>query len=581
MKKNNEHLRPDRIVSYFRMETVPLLATAVTGPIYNFGLLAGPWFEGKLAGCLMNILNGTETFHAMLVLAIGYVMTITVVQSARYIKRFYVRRFANNVNRSMKKVLYANLVNMSRAYIEKEGAGDVMTKAISDVDDCAEGMRKFTTEVFDTGIALIGYVGMLLYYDWRVALISLVFPPVSYFIAEKMKFAVQKAGSAYKKSAGRLSAATLDRVSNAVTYRVYGCEDQRTADYEKHLGDYEKTAVRSNIWVASLAPLYRSVCMVSVIPIIYLGARNVLGSGWSAWDIAAFTTFLSCFTKLSDKSSKAAKLFNSVHKAQVSWNRIKPLMKEPDEPAEISPAFPANVVIDDLSFSYTGDGDVFSGLSVSAAPGEIIGVTGPVACGKSTFGKVFLREYPYRGSVRIGGTELRDMTDALVRGTVGYLGHDPELQSDTVENNVRLGDSAPCDGYLRAVCIDREIAEMPDGIGTAVCSGGVRLSGGQAQRLGLARTLYHGRPVLVLDDPFSALDRTTETQVFDWLRDNEKDSVVFLISHRLYMFPKTNRIIWMSGGYTVVGTHSELMKTVPEYAELYNMQKDGNENEKK
>lgn len=581
MKKNNEHLRPDRIVSYFRMETVPLLATAVTGLIYNFGLLAGPWFEGKLAGCLMNILNGTETFHAMLVLAIGYVMTITVVQSARYIKRFYVRRFANNVNRSMKKVLYANLVNMSRAYIEKEGAGDVMTKAISDVDDCAEGMRKFTTEVFDTGIALIGYVGMLLYYDWRVALISLVFPPVSYFIAEKMKFAVQKAGSAYKKSAGRLSAATLDRVSNAVTYRVYGCEDQRTADYEKHLGDYEKTAVRSNILVASLAPLYRSVCMVSVIPIIYLGARNVLGSGWSAWDIAAFTTFLSCFTKLSDKSSKAAKLFNSVHKAQVSWNRIKPLMKEPDEPAEISPAFPANVVIDDLSFSYTGDGDVFSGLSVSAAPGEIIGVTGPVACGKSTFGKVFLREYPYRGSVRIGGTELRDMTDALVRGTVGYLGHDPELQSDTVENNVRLGDSAPCDGYLRAVCIDREIAEMPDGIGTAVCSGGVRLSGGQAQRLGLARTLYHGRPVLVLDDPFSALDRTTETQVFDWLRDNEKDSVVFLISHRLYMFPKTNRIIWMSGGYTVVGTHSELMKTVPEYAELYNMQKDGNENEKK
>lgn len=183
--------------------------------------------------------------------------------------------------------------------------------------------------------------------------------------------------------------------------------------------------------------------------------------------------------------------------------------------------------------------------------------------------------------MRIGGTELRDMTDALVRGTVGYLGHDPELQSDTVENNVRLGDSAPCDGYLRAVCIDREIAEMPDGIGTAVCSGGVRLSGGQAQRLGLARTLYHGRPVLVLDDPFSALDRTTETQVFDWLRDNEKDSVVFLISHRLYMFPKTNRIIWMSGGYTVVGTHSELMKTVPEYAELYNMQKDGNENEKK
>ena len=571
MKKNNEHLRPDRIVSYFRMETVPLLATAVTGLIYNFGLLAGPWFEGKLAGCLMNILNGTETFHAMLVLAIGYVMTITVVQSARYIKRFYVRRFANNVNRSMKKVLYANLVNMSRAYIEKEGAGDVMTKAISDVDDCAEGMRKFTTEVFDTGIALIGYVGMLLYYDWRVALISLVFPPVSYFIAEKMKFAVQKAGSAYKKSAGRLSAATLDRVSNAVTYRVYGCEDQRTADYEKHLGDYEKTAVRSNIWVASLAPLYRSVCMVSVIPIIYLGARNVLGSGWSAWDIAAFTTFLSCFTKLSDKSSKAAKLFNAVQKAEVSWKRIKTLMKQPEQLEALNIPAAQDVTLENLSFAY-GEGPIFSGLSLTAHPGDIIGITGPVACGKSTFGRVFLCEAPYGGSAKFGKTEFAALTPRQISATVGYLGHDPELSADTVQNNVLCGSEQDAMPWLAAAALDGEVLAMENGVDTVIGPSGTRLSGGQAQRLALARTLAHPRPVLILDDPFSALDRHTEDTVFADLQSDAKDKVVFLISHRLYHFPQMQKVIFMDGGKTTVGTHAQLMETVPLYRQLYESQ---------
>ena len=112
----------------------------------------------------------------------------------------------------------------SRASLEREGAGELMTKAISDVDDCVEGMRKFTTEIFDTGVALAGYAVMLFVYDWRLALLSLLFTPVSYICAAWMKKPVQQAGAAYKKAAGALSAATLDRAQNAVTYRICGCE---------------------------------------------------------------------------------------------------------------------------------------------------------------------------------------------------------------------------------------------------------------------------------------------------------------------------------------------------------------------
>ena len=229
----------------------------VSGLIYNLGLVVSPWFEGQLAQCLLGILNGNETFAAMAALCAGYLIAIAVVQGSRFIKRLYVRKFANNINRSMKQVLYANLVRKGKVELEQAGAGTLMTKAISDVDSCAEGMRKFTTEIFDTGIALLAYAVMLLGYDWRLALLCLVFAPISYYIAEQMKTLVQRTGAANKESTGRLSAATLDRVSGALTYRVYGCEPQRDAAYEACLQDYERTAVKAGLPVAAMPPLYK------------------------------------------------------------------------------------------------------------------------------------------------------------------------------------------------------------------------------------------------------------------------------------------------------------------------------------
>ena len=571
--KNNP-FQPDRIGSYFRAEWLPLALVTVSGLIYNVGLLAAPWFEGRLAQCLADILGGSETAAKMAMLVLAYIAVTLLVQAARFIKRFYVRRFANNINRRMKGILYANLVRQSRASLEQEGAGELMTKAISDVDDCVEGMRKFTTEVFDTGVALAGFAVMLLVYDWRLALLSLLFTPVSYFCVAWMKKPVQQAGAAYKKAAGALSAATLDRAQNAVTYRIYGCESAREARYEDALRTYEKTAVRSNVWQSALPPLYLAVSGAGTLFILWFGAKNVLGTGWNTWDIAAFTTFLSCFTKLTVKSSKVAKLFNAVQKAEVSWKRIRPLMKSPEELPPLTVPAPADVTLENLSFAY-GDTPVFSGLTLTAHPGDIIGVTGPVACGKSTFGRVFLCEVPYGGSAKFGEKEFSALTPRQIAATVGYLGHDPELSADTIQNNVLCGDEQDAMPYLGAVALEGEVQAMENGPDTVIGSSGTRLSGGQAQRLALARTLAHPRPVLVLDDPFSALDRSTEDTVFANLQSYAKDKVVFLISHRLYHFPQLQRVIFMEDGRTAVGTHAELMASEPMYRQLYENQTRG------
>lgn len=471
--------QPDHIISYFSMQKGILAVITVSGLIYNLGLMVRPWFEGQMIQCLFFIQKGQSHFSDMLKLASVYFIAIFTVQVARFIKRLYVRRFANNINRNMKQTYYNNLVHTDTSDLKNINTGNAMTKALSDVDACSEGIRKFTTEIFDTGVALFSYIFMLFAYDWKLAFLCLIFPPVSYVIAERMKAVVLKTGAACKESAGRLNAATLDRIQNAITYRIYGCETQRNKDYESHLADYEKASVRADLPVAALPPVYKLISMTGVLLIFYFGSKNVIGTGWTSWDIAAFSAFLSCFSRLSVKSSHAAKLFNAIQKAQVSWKRILPFMRSQKEDKPLPASSPGQVKARSLGFSYKNSTPLFNDLTFKASPGQIIGITGPVACGKSTLGRIFLCEHPYTGSLTFNGTEFSSLSSDVLNSLVGYLGHEPDLLSDTIKNNVLLGDKKDLWKYLKAVCLEDEVGHMPQRENTVTGETGIRLSGGQ------------------------------------------------------------------------------------------------------
>lgn len=567
--------RPDRIGSYFRAETGPLAIVTVSGLIYNAGLTAGPYFEGRLAQCLFDVMKGQNTVYDMLRLAGAYLGVIILVQLMRCLKRFYVRRFANDTSKTMRGILYNGLVHTPRSELQGEGVGPAMTRAVADVDACAEGMRKFTTEVFDTGVALIAYLAMLFYYDWRLALIASAFTPAAYFIAERLKKTVYRSAAAYKKSAGALNDATMDRLSNALTYRVYGREENRDKAYEKKLDDYEKRAVAANVWENTMQPIYNVISMAGVVFIVWLGGQNVAGTGWAAWNIAAFTTFLSCFTRMAMKSSKAAKLFNAVQKARVSWQRIKPLMKpaaEENTASDMDFSAPGSIEVTDLSFAYPGGKTVLKDLSFAVKPGQIIGVTGPVAAGKSTLGRVFLGETPYEGSVKVCGRELKDMTAFERAKTIAYTGHAPELFTADAAENVRLGGEKPAGSALKAVCLSDE---LPQGENTSVGSEGAEISGGQAARLALARALYADGRVLILDDPFASVDKATEGTIAQNIKSLAADRAVLLISHRLYLFPELDGVIWLENGGAELSDHKKLIAKNGGYARFYRAQTEG------
>ena len=158
-------------------------------------------------------------------------------------------------------------------------------------------------------------------HDVKLTLLCLIFVPISYLLAEKMKGLVQRENMHLKQVTAQLNEETLDRANNALMYRVYGRSQARTQAYEVILDQYEKASLNANIPFMACPPLYETIALLGVFPLLYFGAKNILSN---TWNIASFTTYFACFIKLAVKSSKSAKLFNAVHKAQVSWKRIYP-----------------------------------------------------------------------------------------------------------------------------------------------------------------------------------------------------------------------------------------------------------------
>ncbi|GHV96968.1 ABC transporter ATP-binding protein [Lactobacillus nasalidis] len=556
---------PKKMSSYFQYEIPILAVVTVSGLIYNVGMAAGPYFQGQLVQGLYDLLKRKIPSSRLVQLALLYIVVIALVQVCRAVKRFSVRIFANHTSRRMRRLLYNALLHRHFG----DDSGSLMTKAISDVDSCVEGMRKFTTEVFDTGVVMIAYLAMLLYYDVRLTFLACMFTPMAYLIANILKKQVVKANRAYKESESTLNTMTLDRIVHAMTYRVTGREQAVNGRYEKQLTDYEHKSAISNIFEGALTPLYDAIAMFGIVLIIYFGGRNVLHIGWKAWNLASFTTFLACFTNLATKVSHAAKLFNAVQKAQVSWVRIKPLMSDPvyDHYQKENPVI-NELAFDQVTAYYHGHPETaVKDINLTAASGQIIGITGEVACGKSLLGKALIREADYQGNILINGTELKELSPHAAHQWITYMGHDPMLLSDSIKNNICLGDDLDVGSYLKMVCLDEEVASLQDGPDTLIGNGGMTLSGGQQQRVALARTLAHAKPIIVLDDPFSAVDQATEQKILDQLK-SLKGHIILLMTHRVDCFSQLDQIVFINDHRVFTGNHADLLSQNKDYQKL-------------
>ena len=235
------------------------------------------------------------------------------------------------------------------------------------------------------------------------------------------------------------------------------------------------------------------------------------------------------------------------------------------------------VRLNDVCFSYVPEKPILKHVSVYANPGQKIAFVGSTGAGKTTITNLINRFYEIdSGMITYDGIDVTDIKKDDLRRSLGAVLQDTHLFTGTVMENIRYGrldaTDEECIAAAKSANAHSFIRRLPDGYNTQVTGDGANLSQGQRQLLAIARAAVADPPVLILDDPFSALDRHTEDTVFADLQSDAKDKVVFLISHRLYHFPQMQKVIFMDGGKTTVGTHAQLMETVPLYRQLYESQ---------
>ena len=557
--------KPNRVVSYWKAEWRIALLIVITGIIYNGSMELGPILQGKV----IDLIAAGGKRRVIVSWILIFLLTIMIIQCCRCLKRYYVRLFASRTSASMRGIVYKNIVSRDIAQLKEERIGDLMTKAISDVGECVEGMRKFTTEIFDTGILMSAYFITLLFYDVKLTLAASVFIPVAMFIAERMKTIIYHYSESYRKQLSKVSELTLENVENELLYRMHGVEELKSAAYEEALTDLQNKGIRANVLENSMQPVYKTIALIGIVLVVFYGGQMVVSGTWT---VGRFSAYITIFTAFSIKVSKAAKLFNSVQKAQVSWQRIRPYLNPIEKEKIVRPSPQRSEVC--LQVKHLSSG-IIKNADFQVKTGEFIGITGPVASGKSTIGRTLQGFSPYEGSIAINGRELASIDAAEISNYIVYMGHDSSLLSDTIYNNVTLGVDGNISQVLSDVCFDQDLAAMPEGIHTLVGASGVRLSGGQQARLALARTLYNRSRILVLDDPFAAVDVKTEKQIIENLRIRYKDCAIILISHRIAAFGELEKVLFVRDGSTVFDTHDNLMISSEEYRELFTLQKEG------
>lgn len=554
----------DKISSYFYKEKLLVFWIVVTGTLCSLFMVSVNVAQGRLLDTLLEYEHVDELIRS----AVVFVLIVSLIQLLRLIKRYYTRRFANRTAFSMRKIMFTQMILEPLDKIEQSQSGDHITRMLSDVDLCAEGMRKVMTEVFDTGMLIISYFGGMLMYDVKLSLIASLCIPLASLMATLMKRFVEKKTSIYREASSYNANLTLEQCSHILLYRTHSMEDKAQKEYERVQQDLKKKAFSVAMLENALIPIYQILSMSGIVIVILIGGQYVISKSWSIGD---FTAYLAIYALLADKASKAAKVFNITQKAKVSWQRVKQYMKHETLMLPNDADCQAETMqVKNLCFTYPNANEpVFQNISFELKKGEIMGVCSLVAQGKSTLLLSLLQEYPYEGTILF---DHEEKCASCSSNLLSYMGHDPYLMSDTIQENIEMGRKGNMKEALADACFEEDLMKMPKKEKTSVGSSGMAMSNGQQQRIALARALYRTTCFMLLDDLFAALDEKTGDEVFDNLRKHHKNQGILLTTHKTGILRKCDRILCLENGSYQIGTHDELMKTCATYQQL---QKEG------
>jgi ATP-binding cassette subfamily B protein len=372
----------------------------------------------------------------------------------------------------------------------------------------------------------------------------------------------------------------IDSLLNFETVKYFGAEGREAARYDGAMALYQQAALRTSYSLAGLNFGQSVIITTGLVAVMVLAAVGVQSGDLTVGDFVMVNAYM---IQVTMPLNFLGTVYREIRQSLVDMGEMFGLLGQPPEVRDAPEARPlrvegGEVVFDDVWFGYDAERPILRGLSLRVRPGQTVAVVGPSGAGKSTLGRLLFRFYDVNdGAVRIDGQDLRDVTQESLHARIGVVPQDTVLFNDTIRYNIAYGrDGAGMDDVRRAAeaaRIDRFIAGLPEGYETQVGERGLKLSGGEKQRVGIARTILKDPPILVLDEATSALDTETERDIQSELKAVARGRSVIMIAHRLSTVVDADRIVVLEDGVIVEeGTHEALLARGGRYASMWQRQ---------
>lgn len=570
----NRVLHKIRPYSAFVVCSLLVAAVSVAAQLY-IPILCGDAID-KMLG------KGNVDLAGVLRIAVSILVVAAVAALAQWLLSVCNNRITFSVSRDLRNEALRKIQTLPLSYLDSHPSGDIVSRMVADVDTFADGLLMGFTQLFSGILTIFGTLLFMLRENVPITLVVVCITPLSLVVAgflAKRSYGYFQSQSTVR---GKQTALVNEMIEGQKVVQAFGHEAESLAAFDEVNGQLQDVSLKAIFFSSLTNPATRFVNNIVYAGVGLVGALYAVRGGITIGQLSVFLSYANQYTKpFNEISGVVTELQNALACAARVFELLdaEDQVPEAENAAALQPD--GHVQLQDVSFRYLPDRPLIEGLSLDVQPGQRIAIVGPTGCGKTTLINLLMRFYDVNGgSIKVSGTDIRDVTRASLRGSYGMVLQDTWLRAGTVRENIAYGKpDATMDEVIaaaKAAHAHSFIRRLPDGYDTVIAEDGGNISQGQKQLLCIARVMLCLPPMLILDEATSSIDTRTEVRIQKAFARMMQGRTSFIVAHRLSTIREADVILVMKDGHIVEqGNHDQLLAQGGFYAKLYNSQFEG------